>query len=75
MGADGMMKVCRVTGRISREERNPFTGLRASEAAPDPEFRAGLRERLVSAAADRGLAAAAAGRAPAGSDDVRGRAG
>lgn len=74
-----MMKVCRVTGRISREERNPFTGLPAGEAAPDPEFRAGLRERLVSAAADRGLAAAAAGRAPgrapARSDDARGRAG
>ena len=36
------------------EEGNPLAGLRAGDAGPDPHFRAVLRARLVTAAANRG---------------------
>ncbi|TDD37150.1 hypothetical protein E1287_09450 [Actinomadura sp. KC06] len=35
------------------EQGNALARLRASEAGPDPRFRAVLRERLVAAAGDR----------------------
>ncbi|MFI8548878.1 hypothetical protein [Spirillospora sp. NPDC077959] len=39
-------------GKIA-EHGNALARLRASDAGPDPRFRAALRERLVAAASDR----------------------
>ncbi|MEU8796215.1 hypothetical protein [Spirillospora sp. NPDC048819] len=39
-------------GKIA-EQGNALARLRASDAGPDPHFRAVLRERLVAAASDR----------------------